>query len=116
MTELTEKLARVLAWLAVLVIIILSVLPGNERPHTGASGQFEHIMAYSITSALLIFSGNAPAPIIVGLSLLSGQMEIIQISIPGRHASFADFAASSIGAVIGVVLALAATRYFRRAA
>ena len=83
-----EKLARVPAWLSVVLIVILSVLPGSERPHTGASGHVEHILAYSITAALLALaygSRSSATVIVIGLSVLSGLMEIVQIFIPGEH-------------------------------
>jgi VanZ family protein len=118
MAAQAEKLARILGWLAIITIIVLSVVPGDERPHTGASGHYEHVVAYLITAALLTFSYNArhsPVVIAVGLSFLSGLMEILQIYIPGRHAGFDDFAASSVGVVIGLALTWFFLRYCRRA-
>ncbi len=114
----SEKLARILGWLAVVTIIVLSLLPGNDRPHTGAPGYVEHIAAYSITASLLTFGYTGRlvwAIVVVGLSALSGLMEILQMFVPGRHSGFDDFAVSSFGAVIGTVLTWFYLQYFRRA-
>ena len=103
-----EALARILGWLAVIVIIVLSVLPGEDRPHTGVSGHFEHVIAYSITAALLTFGykgWRSAITIVSGLAFLAGLMEFFQIYIPGRHSGFDDFASSAIGAIFGIALA-----------
>jgi hypothetical protein len=116
MTMQAHKLARIFGWLAVIVIVVLSVVPGDARPHTGASGYFEHIAAYLITAGLLTFGYEArhsPVIIAIGLSALSGLMEILQIYVPGRHAGFDDLAVSSVAAISGVALTLFFFRYSR---
>jgi VanZ family protein len=117
MTAVTAgKLARISGWLAIIVIIVLSVVPGNERPHTGASGHSEHFSAYLITATLLAFAyPHHTATIALGLPLLSGLLEIAQIFIPGRHAGFDDFVASSLGAGAGLVWSSLLLCWFRRA-
>ena len=37
-----SRMARVLVWLSVVAITVLSLLPGDYRPHTGAPGRVEH--------------------------------------------------------------------------
>lgn len=99
-------ITRVAGYLAVGVIIVLSLLPGNERPHTGASGHIEHITAYFITMFLLAAGHPQRRQQIIALCLLSicaGLMEIAQINIPGRTASIGDAVVSSIGAGFGLV-------------
>ena len=113
-----EKLTRIGGWLAVVTIIVLSLLPGNERPHTGTPGYIEHIAAYLITAALLTFGYNARYSLViiaVALSALSGLMEILQLFILGRHAGVDDFAVSSLGAVVGTALTWLCLHYIRPA-
>lgn len=107
-----------LGWLAGIAIVVLSVVPGNERPHTGLPGYMEHVIAYLITSTLFTLAHPTrrnSAIVAVALSLLAGAMEILQLYIPGRHSSFDDFAVSSVGAIIGVVLTLLFIRYLHDA-
>jgi VanZ family protein len=114
---LAEKLTGIAGWLAVFTIVVLSLLPGSERPHTGASGHIEHIAAYLITAALLTFGYKGRrvwAIVIVSLTALSGLMEILQIFIPGRHAGFDDFAISSLGSAVGAALIWGYLTYLRR--
>jgi VanZ family protein len=103
-----QKIAQVAGWLAVVVIAILSMVPGSLRPDTGAPPKLEHVAAYLVAAGLLTFGyGKQRHPLVVALclSIYSAALEIAQILIPGRHAGFSDFAASATGAVIGSALA-----------
>jgi hypothetical protein len=103
-----KSLSRLIGLLAVVTIAILSLVPGTLRPHTGAPGTLEHISAYLLTAGFLCFGfGNIRNAILIALclSIFSGALEIAQIYIPGRHAGFLDFVASSTGAFIGAALA-----------
>ncbi|WP_298964702.1 VanZ family protein [uncultured Methylobacterium sp.] len=94
---------------AVAVICVLSLVPGNERPHTGAPGQVEHFIAYCLTGAVLALRlRSRRTGIILGLVVLAGVLETGQIWVPGRTAQVVDFLASSAGAVTGTLLAGAA--------
>ena len=100
-------LAQLFGWLAVIAIGVLSLAPGDLRPHTGAPGPLEHVAAYCGTAGLLTFGYRKcchPLVIVLCLSIYSAALEIAQIQIPGRHAAFFDFAASTTGAVIGSAL------------
>jgi len=106
------RLCWLAGWLGILVICILSILPGSERPHTGAPGQIEHMMAYALTAgALVLRYPRRWLPIIVSLSALSVALEVAQIFIPARHAQMRDVVASGGGAAIGAVFAFAVARY-----
>jgi hypothetical protein len=106
---------RLAGWAGVLGICVLSVVPGSERPHTGAPGQFEHMLAYALTGAALgLGYRRRPAAIVIGLTGLSGLMELVQLQIPGRDSQLIDVIASGSGAVIGTLTALLAARLARR--
>jgi hypothetical protein len=96
--------ARVLGWSAVIFIAVLSLVPGDMRPHTGAPGPFEHVAAYLGTAGLLTVgygSKRLAGIIVISLSFYSAIFEIAQTQIPGRNPAVADFVASSIGAALG---------------
>jgi hypothetical protein len=46
-------LSRAIGLACVAVIMVLSLLPADERPHTGSSGQLEHTVAYFGTAVFL---------------------------------------------------------------
>jgi len=95
---------RTLAWLCVFAITVLSLLPGEERPHTGLPGRFEHAMAYAGTGFLFWFGYSDPRPrlmIWIGLAITSGVFEALQNFIPGRSASILDALASTLGLTFG---------------
>jgi Na+/proline symporter len=100
------RLSRVIGLACVGVLIVLSLLPGDERPHTGAPGQLEHAVAYFGTAAFLALGFRTMRDRVATISLLAGLaavLEVIQLLIPGRHSQFVDWFASSLGAGLGVL-------------
>ena len=47
------KALRTAPWFCLALLAILSLVPGEARPHTGLPGQAEHFFAYLITGLLL---------------------------------------------------------------
>jgi VanZ family protein len=111
------KLAAQLGgFLSIIIIAVLSLVPGSMRPHTGAPSQFEHVAAYVLAAGFLTVgydNRRYPAVIALFLSIFSAVLEIAQTQIPGRNAAVLDFVASSIGAVIGCALTWVVLRLFR---
>jgi VanZ family protein len=101
-----QFLLRGAGWTCVLALIVLSVAPGNERPHTGVfPGQIEHVIAYCGTAGVLALGYSTARErlgMVVMLAFLAGALEVVQLGIPGRHSQFIDFAASSAGACLGM--------------
>ena len=114
-----SRLYRAGPWLAVLLVAIISLVPGQLRPHTGLPGPTEHMLAYLLTGFLLGSRQRGPVAwtmIAVLLSLYAGSLELLQFLVPGRSPAFVDFAASSAGALGGVLLSTGAYFLFRRRA
>ncbi len=106
MTKLV-MLTRMGAGLAVLTIIVLSVVPGNMRPRVLGNDHYEHFAAYFITGSLLAIGYLRPMRLLssgVLLAICAGSLEFVQLWIPGRTASAGDFATSTIGAWIGLLV------------
>ncbi|MEH3143969.1 MAG: VanZ family protein [Methylobacterium frigidaeris] len=111
-TRLLPAAIRVASVAAVGLLCVLSLVPGNGRPHTGAPGQFEHVVAYALTGAALALRlRSRRVAIIAGLVVLAAVLETAQIWVPGRTAQVIDFLASSAGALIGTLLTTAALRH-----
>jgi VanZ family protein len=98
--------SRAVGFACIVVLIVLSLLPGNERPHTGSPGQFEHAVAYFGTAAFLALGFRKTTDRVTTILLLIGLaavLEVIQLAIPGRNSQMIDWLASSLGAGAGVL-------------
>jgi VanZ family protein len=104
------KALRITGWLCVCLLVWLSWIPATLEIRTGMAGQIEHAIAYCGTGAILAFAYQEPRRwrMAVGLVALAGILEIGQLWVPGRTSQFIDFAASSAGAVVGVLIGRAA--------
>jgi hypothetical protein len=108
------SLFRVAGWACIVALIILSLVPGSERPHTGLPGQIEHFVAYCGTAAFLGLgypTAKARFAIVAMLGLLAVVLEMAQQWIPGRHSQFVDFAASAAGACLGMLAVTVVNRF-----
>jgi VanZ family protein len=100
------KLFRLAAWACVVLLGVLSWLPGEEMIRTGINTRIEHVIAYMGTMFLV---GAAYAlrlgllRLVAMLVAYAGVLEIGQNFSPGRHPSVFDFAASSSGVIAGAV-------------
>ena len=100
-------LTRTGAGLAALTIIVLSVVPGNMRPHVLGNDYGEHFVAYLITGSLLAIGCRRLMQLLssgVLLAICAGSLEFVQLWIPGRTASAGEFATSTIGAWTGLLV------------
>ena len=100
------------AGIACLVLIVfLSLIPGNWQVRTGAPGPLEHFVAYLIT-ALVIQVAFRPRPValVAALAILGGSMEILQHFSPGRDPQIIGFLASALGGAAGTYIAFAVCR------
>jgi hypothetical protein len=104
------KTLKASGWLCVGLLVWLSWIPADLEIRTGMAGQIEHAIAYGGTGAILAFAYQEPRRwrIAAGLVVLAGIMEVGQLWVPGRTSQFIDFAASSVGAVMGVLMGRAA--------
>jgi len=103
----TRHLFRVLTWAGIAALAVLSWTPGDYMIRTGADGHLEHVAAYVLASAVAALGyGRRKGYTQIGAAycVYAGLLELGQIVVPGRHAGFDDFAASSIGALLGVSL------------
>src|SRR5215470_8780394 len=83
---------------------VLDTRRGNDK-NCGVRGSFEHIVAYLISTLLLVSTFPRTPPWMIGgaLAIYAGVLEIGQIYVPGRHSQLEDFAASCLGVAIAVL-------------
>jgi VanZ family protein len=94
---------RVVAWLALVAIIVLSLVPPSARPITFFPHKIEH-------AGIFLFDGVAFGIGYVGYERLLSFgavifcvcIELAQLVIPGRHARSSDFLVDAIAVCIGI--------------
>jgi VanZ family protein len=99
--------AALIFWICLLIITVLSLVPGTQRPHTGMNGQFEHAAAYAATGIFMMLGYvrlRARSVGYVCVVFLSFIFEWLQVYVPGRSSNIADALASDAGLTVGVVV------------
>lgn len=96
-------------WSSLAVIVILSLVPGEARPHTGAPGEVEHFVAYFGAGLFIAARYRTPRLRLlfwIGAATLSGVLELFQQFVPGRDPDPFDAFASSSGLTAGLLLGM----------
>ena len=107
MVKSVTKVIRLAGLLALVSIGVLSVLPGEVRPHVVVSGHLEHFGAYCVAGFIIGFGYFGRLPLLsaaIGLPIYSGVLEAAQLFIPGRNSRLSDVWASSLVAWAGIIL------------
>ena len=110
-----RSLTRPLAWFCLLVIAVLSLVPGDLRPHSFLPGRAEHFVAYAVAGWLLALGYWSTRARVLGwlsVSIASGAFEILQNFVPQRTPSVWDALVSVGGLTFGILLG--AFRYRNR--
>ena len=109
---------RILTWLCVILLAVLSLLPAQDMVRTGIPGQIEHFVAYAGSASIAIIGYRRRSAVwIIGLFwIYAGVLEYLQRFSPGRHPSIADFAASALGAFFGGLAAALLVHCLRKPA
>jgi VanZ family protein len=113
--DLIVKMLKITAWLVVMGLIIVSVVPAAERPVTGLQHDLEHFLAFGFTGLVVALAYPhrlllmATAAVAYTLAL-----EIIQIPLATRHTRIEDLAVDALGACAAVFLAYLARVSLRK--
>ena len=114
--SLLRSSLRLLTWVCVLLLAVLSLLPLEEieAVRTDLPGQIEHIIAYAGSAAVATagYGLSRGAALIIGCFwLYASILECLQNFSPGRNPALVDFAASAFGALCGGVAVVLLWRY-----
>src|SRR5580658_10322439 len=104
--------ARTLAWIGILAIIVLSIVPANDRPVSGFGQGLEHFTAFALVGG--VFAIGYPfslIPLLVLAVFFCGGIELLQIPLPTRHARVSDFLVDAVGVWVAVVCIFVARRF-----
>ncbi len=101
-------IARAISWLLLAAAAFLTLAPRMFRPATGLEHHLEHFLAFALVG--LMFGLGYPRRsfllAVIGVTAAAA-LEIMQLWVPGRHASFSDFVVNAAGLCAGVVAAAA---------
>jgi VanZ family protein len=96
-------LARIIGWSLATAIVVLSVVPATLRPETGVPHNIEHFAIYWATGLAFALGYSLTPLLAMALVIFSGAVEILQLSIPGRHARLSDFIVDALASVFGLI-------------
>ncbi|MEA2922126.1 MAG: hypothetical protein QOF07_2089 [Bradyrhizobium sp.] len=101
-----EKLFKAAAWVSMLGLAVLTVIPADERPVSGVQHGWEHFIAFGPAGLLLglAYAGRLswlyPGAIAFALAL-----ELSQIPLVTRHARVGDFVVDAVSLCLGLAVA-----------
>jgi VanZ family protein len=111
---MSKLLARTAAWALLGVITVLSLVPPQVRPLTGAPSNYEHLGIFLIVGALFAAGYQMKIQLFFALAIAySAAIEILQNFSPGRHARLSDFFIDSASACLGIAVVMLFQRHRR---
>ena len=95
---------RTPAWIGILAIIVLSVVPANDRPVSGVGQGLEHFAAYALVGGVFAIGYRFSLTRLLVLAIFfCGGIELLQVPLPTRHARVSDFLVNSVGACFTIL-------------
>jgi VanZ family protein len=107
--------ARALACVGILAIIVLSVVPAADRPVTGSGAPVEHIAAFALVAGTfsLGYRLSLSRLVLFAFFFCSG-VELLQVPLPTRHARVSDFFVDFVASCFAIVVVLVSENLIRR--
>ncbi|MBJ6131454.1 VanZ family protein [Ochrobactrum sp. Q0168] len=97
-----KRLLRIVAWLVLVFILIVTVGPINLRPISGEPADVERFGAFFVVGTLFALAYPRHWLSVLLLTVgCAGLFELLQRLAPGRHGEIADFLFKAAGAVCG---------------
>jgi VanZ family protein len=91
--HLAAVAVQTVAWVSVIALVPLSLLPRGHLPRTHAGGHLEHLLAYAGTALFVAMATSERGFLRIGSALITyaGVLELLQRYSPGRTSSLRDF-------------------------
>lgn len=106
-----RRLFRLIAWVCVAAIVILSLVGPSLRPVTKLPHNLEHLAIFAITGfALGLGYAGRLVQHMALLVVFAGVIELAQFITPGRHPRLIDFIVDAASACAGAWLAAVVVR------
>jgi hypothetical protein len=105
---------RIVAWLALIVLVVVTDGPISVRPVTGYSVNLERFLALAFIGLIFAFAYPRRLPLVlIGIVATIGLLEWMQVVSLGRHARWSDFSVKAIGASFGLIAGAVGQRLLR---
>jgi VanZ family protein len=97
---------RLFAWLLAAAVTFATVGPPRFRPHSDLGQDSEHAVAFILIGLAfgLAYARNRLLTSVIAVVMI-GLIELLQVWVPGRHATFEDFAVDALAACVGLAIA-----------
>ena len=105
MNDRVLTITRITAWLLIVAIAVLSLVPPRLRPETGAPHNLEHFAIFAAAGLAFGFSySRRPVWVAIALVIFAGAIELAQRLVPGRHARLSDLIVDAFAMCVSVAL------------
>ncbi|CDP50909.1 VanZ family protein [Paradevosia shaoguanensis] len=113
--QMIRMAARPLAWLLLLGILLVTVLPIEWRPVTGEPANLERLVAFALVGFVFVVGYPRHWWLVLGLVIaVALGFELAQLLAPSRHATLKDAVVKVAGGSLGVTAGVAANFLFTR--
>jgi VanZ family protein len=94
---------RAFAWLLVIGLVVITVVPASERPVTGVQHDFEHFLAFGFVGFIFALAySRRPILLMLSAIVFTAVLELMQIPLPTRHARLEDFLTDALASCVGI--------------
>jgi hypothetical protein len=104
---------KLVAWSCLVVLGVLSLLPGVYMQRTMLGGHLEHFFAYLLTAGIFGLAYHSPSKLVriaIGLAVAAALFEVGQYFSVGRTPALAHWVASTTGVMAGGCIGLILAR------
>ena len=103
MVRYTQIISQASAWILLVTIAVLSLVPPQDRPVTILPHSVEHFSIFLVAG--LAFGVGYPQRRLfqfVAVLAFTAAIELAQLLVPGRHARLSDFLVDALGITVGL--------------
>jgi VanZ family protein len=111
-----RRVVRIIALLLVAGAVFQTLSPPSSRIPTGIPHALEHFAAFVVVGAVLRLAISHRGLLVLMLAIAGlACLELLQLTIPGRHGTAKDFLVNAGGFACGYLTAWAISRHFQKA-
>jgi VanZ family protein len=98
--------ARAVAWLLLVAVLVVNLVPPDLRPTSSAPHNVEHFVVFLLMGAAFGYGYRDHQWSLGCLGVAyTAIIEILQLFVPGRHARVSDFVVDALAFCIGIAVA-----------
>ena len=100
-----QKMLKPASWVMILGLVIVTVVPANERPATGFQHDIEHFLAFALAGLTFgLAYAQSTRVNLLSAFVFTLALELSQIPLATRHARLRDFMVDAAAACLGIVI------------